>query len=70
MLAGETDARGRIWLRVQLGGERAADRARERGYSDGSGILRVIQRLERQAGDDAGLAGKLKVARRQVAMSS
>ncbi len=47
MLTGETDARVRIWMSVQLGGERAADLAWELGYPDGSGILRVIQRLER-----------------------
>ncbi len=69
MLTNETEARVRIWMRVQLGGERAADLARELGYSDGSGILRVIQRLERQAGKDTSLAGKLKAARRQLAMS-
>ena len=69
MLTGERDARVRIWMRVQLGGERGADLARELGYSDGSGILRVIQRLERQAGADTCLAGKLQAARRQVAMS-
>jgi len=70
MLTDETDAQVRIWMRVQLGGERAADLARELGYSDGSGILRVIQRLERQAGEDTSLAGKLKAARRQIVMSS
>ena len=70
MLTGETDARVRIWMRVQLGGERAADLARELGYADGSGILRVIQRLERQAGEDTGLARKLQAAQREVVMSS
>jgi len=69
MLTDETDARVRIGMRVQLGGERAADLVRELDYPDGSGVLRVIQRLERQADEDAGLAGKLKAARRQAAMS-
>ncbi len=69
MSTDETDARVRVWMRVQFGGECAADLVRELGCSDGSGILRVIQRLERQAGEDASLAGKLKAARRQLAMS-
>jgi hypothetical protein len=36
----------RIWARVRLGGERSTDLAQEYGYRDGSGIYRVVQRLE------------------------
>ncbi|MBN1342994.1 MAG: transposase [Phycisphaerae bacterium] len=70
MVDRETDARVRIWMRVQLGGERSADLARELGYADGSGILRVIQRLESRARQDADLAARLEATRRRVEMSS
>jgi hypothetical protein len=46
------------------GGERAADLARELVCSDGSGNLRVIQRLERQASEDDCLTGRLQATRR------
>ena len=35
------------WMRVVLGGERMSEVARELGYSDASGVFRVIARLRR-----------------------
>jgi hypothetical protein len=49
LLAGEDDLRVQIWARVNLGGERLSDLAGGFGYSNGSGILRVAQRLEARA---------------------
>lgn len=69
MLEQERDTRIRIWMRVQLGGQRATDVARELGYADGSGVLRVVQRLESRAHRDADLAAKLDTVRREVLVS-
>lgn len=70
MVDRETDTRIRIWMRVQLGGERATDVAREFGYADGSGVSRVIQRLESRARRDVGLASKLSAARQEILVSN
>ncbi len=70
MLGRETDARIRIWIRVQLGAQRATDIARELGYADGSGVSRVVQRLESLALRDSSLAVKLDNARHEILMSS
>ena len=61
---GEDDPRIRLWMRVTLGGERMSDLAREFGYSDGSGVLRVVQRLEARARQDKHLAKELSRLRR------
>ncbi len=45
----ETDHRVAIWLRVRVGGEQMTMVAAEYGYRDGSGIHRVIQRLDEKA---------------------
>ena len=63
MAAGQADARVALWMRARLGGEVMAELARELGYADGSGVLRVLQRLERRAEMDAGLRRKMKEAR-------
>jgi hypothetical protein len=36
------------------------------GYRDGSGVHRVVQRLEKKAEDDQALARRLKVLAKQV----
>jgi hypothetical protein len=41
------------------------DLARELGYSDGSGVLRVVQRLEARAQKDRTLAANLNRLRRE-----
>jgi len=66
LLAGEDDRRVRIWARVSLGGERLSDLAGEFGYSDGTGVLRVVQRLEARAKDDQDLAEQLSRLRRAM----
>ena len=60
LVAGEADRRVAIWLRVRLGGERMTTVAADYGYRDGSGIHRVVQRLEKKAQDDQALARRLK----------
>ncbi len=52
----ETDRRVAIWLRVRLGGERMTEVAEDYGYGDGSGVHRVLQRLEEKAQYDSGLS--------------
>ncbi len=53
----ETDRRVAIWLRVRLGGERMTE---DYGYRNGSGVRRVLQRLEEKAQHDRSLARHLK----------
>jgi hypothetical protein len=55
-----------IWLRVRLGGERMTTVAADYGYRDGSGIHRVVQRLEKKAQDDQVLARRLKALAEEV----
>jgi hypothetical protein len=55
----EIDDRIKIWARVRLGGERGVDLAREYRYSDGSGVTRVVKRLEAAAARDQKLHRKL-----------
>jgi len=59
LLQGEPDRRVQIWARVRLAGQRLVDVAREYGYADGSGVHRVLQRLESRAAEDRSLAAKL-----------
>ena len=65
----EADSRIGIWLRVRLAGERPADLGRELGYADGSGVLRVVQRLDFAAGTDHRLRQRLDAARETMEMS-
>jgi hypothetical protein len=60
LVAQEADRRVAIWLRVRMGGERMTKVAADYGYRDGSGIHRVVQRLEKKAKDDRALARRLK----------
>jgi REP-associated tyrosine transposase len=59
LVAREADRRVAIWIRVRLGGERMTTVAAEYGYRDGSGIHRVIQRLEQAASADKSLHRRL-----------
>jgi putative transposase len=65
--AREDDPKVRLWMRVTLCGERMSDLGRELGYSDGSGVLQVVKRLEARAKQDKVLAGKLAQLRRAAA---
>jgi len=66
LVAQEADRRVAIWLRVRLGGERMTTVAADYGYRDGSGVHRVVQRLEKKAADDQALARRLKSLAKQV----
>ena len=59
----EPDPRVQIWARVRLAGQRSVDVARQYGYADGSGVHRVLQRLEARAQTDRALAARLKTLR-------
>jgi REP element-mobilizing transposase RayT len=60
LLEEETDRRVQIWARVRLGGERLVDVAVRYGFRDGSGVHRVVQRLEVLGVDDVSIGRKLK----------
>ena len=62
----ETDRRVAIWLRVRLGRERMTEVAEDYGYRDGSGVHRVLQRLEEKAQHDRSLARHLKKLAEQM----
>ena len=68
LLEKESDWRVKIWARVKLGVERPSDLAKELGYRDSTGILRVVQRLEKTAQQNKDIAAKLAAYRsvRQV----
>ena len=66
LVAEEADRRVAIWLRVRLGGERMTTVAGDYGYRDGSGVHRVVQRLEKKAEDDQALARRLKALAKHV----
>ncbi len=59
-LWGFPDRRFAIWLRVRLGGEPMTTVATDYGYRDGSGVHRVIERLEAKAKSDRALDRQLK----------
>jgi hypothetical protein len=48
---------------VELGRERQTDLAATYGYSDGSGVHRVVQRLEAKARTDSTLQARLEAWR-------
>ena len=60
LAAEQTDRRIAIWLQVRLGGQRMTAVAKKYGYHDGSGVYRVIQRLEGRAKKDRQLDRELK----------
>jgi len=56
----EADRRVAIWLRVRAGGEPMTTVAADYGYRDGSGVHRVIKRLEETAKRDRALSRRPK----------
>jgi REP element-mobilizing transposase RayT len=66
LLEDEADRRVRIWARAALGGERLSDLARDLGYSDGSGVLRVVQRLEAAAQHDRPIQQRMRALRAEM----
>jgi hypothetical protein len=62
----QTDRRIAIWLEARHAGRRMTEVAKQYGYSDGSGVHRVIQRLEARAKKDRQLARQLKLLSGQV----
>lgn len=62
----ESDRRVAIWLRVRLGGQRMTDVARDYGYRDGSGVHRVVQRIEQRAKKDRVLARRMQAFAKHV----
>ena len=53
--ADDTDRRAQIWARVRLGGERLVDVAARYGFRDGSGVYRVVKRLEALGQEDVSM---------------
>jgi hypothetical protein len=47
-------------MRIRLGGERPVDVAREMGYAEGSGVMKVVERLEARARTDGPLQERLR----------
>jgi len=64
------DQRIKIWARLRLAAERAVDLGKEFGYQDGSGVLRVAQRLEHRSREDGKLARQLSRIRRKVKLAN
>jgi len=56
----ETDRRIQIWARVRLAGERLVDVAAQYGFRDGSGVHRVVNRLEALSRQDVAVGLRLK----------
>jgi len=65
----EADRRVRIWMQVCLAGQRPVDVAREHGCADGSGVVRVVQRLDAAAAKDRHLRKRLAAAREMIDVS-
>jgi REP-associated tyrosine transposase len=66
LVAVQTDRRIAIWLQVRHGGRRVTDVAKENGYSDSSGVYRVVKRLEASAKLDPELEHQLQSLRGQL----
>ena len=66
LAAEERDRRVAIWLRVRLGGERMTTVAADYGYRGGSGVYRVVERLEAEAKKDRALTQHLNSLRAAV----
>jgi REP-associated tyrosine transposase len=60
LAAAQSDRRIAIWLHVRHGGRRMTEMARRFGYRDGSGVHRVVKRLEARATEDPQLARTLR----------
>lgn len=65
----QENRRVQIWLQVRLGGQQMTEVARDYGYRDGSGVLRVVQRLEARAKEDRKLAAQLRQLSRKANLS-
>lgn len=66
LLAGQKDARLKMWMRVRLGGERLVEVARDFGYKEGSGVLQAIKRLEKSAQSNPELMTQLVRLREEM----
>ena len=66
LVADEPVGRVQIWARVGLGGERKVDVGKDLGYTNGSGVLQGVKRLEHAALDDPALARKLDKMRKML----
>jgi putative transposase len=66
LLAKETDRRIQIWACVRLGGQRPVDVASQYGFRDGSGVYRVVRRLEALGEKDRAVGSRMKTLRSQV----
>ena len=69
LAAQEPDRRLRVWLRVELGGERRIDVAQELGYRDGSGITQLLKRLHTRGLADSDLGKQMHAYRMALASS-
>jgi hypothetical protein len=69
LAAQEEDERMRNWIRVELGGERMTAIGQELDYRDGSGVHRVVQRLNKQAEKDKELETRM-LQLRQAALAA
>ncbi len=67
LAAEQTDPRIAIWLQVRHGGRRMTEVAKVFGYRDGSGVHRVVQRLEARAEQDRELSRQLQALVRRLA---
>ena len=65
-IGSELDWRVKLWLRIKLAGESTIAVAREMGYADGSGVNRVVTRLEEKARTDVPLKKRLETLKREV----
>jgi REP element-mobilizing transposase RayT len=66
LIGREGDRRVRIWARVRLAGEPLVAIARELGYADGTGVLRVVQRLDAASETDRNLRQTLERLKKAV----
>lgn len=62
----ERDKRIRMWLRVRIGGEQMSRVGQDFGYCDGSGVIKAIRRLEKEAEGEKLLRRKLIQYKRQA----
>lgn len=66
LLKDESDRKLRMWARARLGGERWVDVAKDEGYTDGSGVLVAVKRLEAGMKDNPALTAKMNKIRKDL----
>lgn len=66
LLKDESDRKLRMWARTRLGGERWVDVAKDEGYTDGSGVLVAVKRLEAGMKDNPALTAKMNKIRKDL----